>query len=147
MGWNSAKLNGQSELEVIKDFITDNETTYVAHNYNKQEGVYYFALKYKNEVTATIVSMNSFKGIREDDWIYFKVLHEFAEPIYINPSIKVFQALTEMKDGFNYNWRNEVQKLYQILYSLSTFILQQSDNIKLNKINRKALQNNIPKNH
>lgn len=112
MGWDSAKLNGQSELEVIKDFITDNETTYVAHNYNKQEGVYYFALKYKNEVTATIVSMNSFKGIREDDWIYFKVLHEFAEPIYINPSIKVFQSLTEMKDGFNYAWRNEVQKFH-----------------------------------
>lgn len=112
MGWEAIELNGQNEFDAIKDFITDNETTYVAHNYNAQEGVYYFALKYKDEITATIVSMNSFKGQREEGWIYFKVIHEFAEPIYVNPSIKVFQSLSEMKDCFNYNWRKKVQELY-----------------------------------
>lgn len=112
MGWDALELKGQKELDVILEFITDDETTYVTHNYNAQEGVYYFALKYRNEVSATIVSMNSYKGPKEDGWIYFKVIHEFAEPIYVNPAIKVFQALTEMRDGFNYTWRNEVRKLH-----------------------------------
>lgn len=64
MGWDAIELHEQNEFDAIKDFITDDETTYVSHNYNAQEGVYYFALEYKAEVTATIVSMNSFKGQR-----------------------------------------------------------------------------------
>lgn len=113
MDWNAVKLkDGQNELDCIIKVITDENTTYVTHNYNENEGVYYFALKYKNEITATIVSMNSYKGPREDGWIYIKVIHEFAEPIYVNPSIKVFQSLTEMKDNFNYTWRKEVQKFH-----------------------------------
>lgn len=104
--------DGQSELDCILSVITDKNTTYVIHNYNASEGVYYFALKYNSEVTATIVSMNSYKGEKEEGWIYFRVIHEFEEPIYINPSIKVFLALSEMKENFNYVWRKEVQKFH-----------------------------------
>ena len=111
MGWDAIELHEQNEFDAIKDFITDDETTYVSHNYNAQEGVYYFALEYKAEVTATIVSMNSFKGQREEGWIYFKVIHEFAGPIYISPSIEVYDALTSVNKDFRYNWRKKVQKL------------------------------------
>lgn len=63
MGWIGKELrNGQSELDCILEEITSKSTTYVTHSYNGLEGVYYIALKYNDEVTATIVSMNSYKG-------------------------------------------------------------------------------------
>lgn len=62
MGWFGLELNGQTEIETILDFITNEKTIYVTHSYNEQEGVYYIVLKHKDIVTATIVSMNSYKG-------------------------------------------------------------------------------------
>ena len=59
MGWDAVELNSNSEFEVILDFVTDDKTTYITHSYNENEGVYYFALKFNDEITATIVSMNS----------------------------------------------------------------------------------------
>jgi len=112
MGWDAVELNGNSEFEVILDFVTDDKTTYITHSYNENEGVYYFALKFNDEITATIVSMNSYKGLRENGWIYFKIIHEFAEPIYYNPSKEVVQSLTKINKDFNFNWRNKVNKLY-----------------------------------
>lgn len=109
MGWEGIKLeNKQTELDCLIEFLTSNDSEYIAHSYNEEEGVYYFALKHKEVVTATVVSMNSFKGEREEGWIYFKVIHEFAVPLYINPSEEVFSKLTYVDDNFNYTWRNRV---------------------------------------
>lgn len=114
MGWNGLELKGRTELETILNFITDEETTYVTHSYNEQEGVYYFALKHKDIVTATIVSMNSFKGERENGWIYFKTIHEYAGPIYISPSVEVYDTLTPVDKDFRYEWRKLVRRRHII---------------------------------
>ncbi|MEV9477460.1 hypothetical protein ACOTVS_10065 [Aliarcobacter butzleri] len=115
MGWIGKELeNSQSELDCILEEITSESTTYVNHSYNEQEGVYYIALKYNNEVTATIVSMNSYKGEKEEGWIYFKIISEFAGPIYLNPSLEVFNALTKNITPQRYEWRKYVRRRFLI---------------------------------
>ena len=114
MGWDGLELNGRTELETILDFITNEKTTYVTHSYNELEGVYYIALKHKDIVTATIVSMNSYKGEKEEGWINFKTIHECEGPIYINPSIEVFDALTPVDKSSKYEWRKMVRRRHII---------------------------------
>lgn len=115
MGWDGIELkDGQSELDCILEEITSSgKLECIAHSYRKNEGVYYFALKEISTglVFAEIASMNSYMGEREDGWIYFKMIHEGAVPIYIQPSKKVFKALTYMGENFNYQWRAEVKSV------------------------------------
>lgn len=115
MSWIGKELrNGQSKLDCILEEITSKSITYVTHSYNEQEGVYYIALKYNDEVTATIVSMNSYKGEKEEGWINFKIIHEFAGPIYLNPSLEVFNALTKITTPQRYEWRKYVRRRFII---------------------------------
>lgn len=114
MGWFGLELNGRTEIETILDFITNEKTIYVTHSYNEQEGVYYIALKHKDIVTATIVSMNSYKGEKEEGWINFKIIHESEGPIYINPSIEVYDALTPVDKSSKYEWREMVRQRHII---------------------------------
>ena len=115
MSWIGKELrNGQSELDCILKEITSKSITYVTHSYNEQEGVYYIALKYNDEVTATIVSMNSYKSEKEEGWINFKIIHEFAGPIYLNPSLEVFNALTKITTPQRYEWRKYVRRRFII---------------------------------
>lgn len=114
MGWFGLELNGRTEIETILDFITNEKTIYVTHSYNEQEGVYYIALKHEDIVTATIVSMNSYKGEKEEGWINFKIIHECEGPIYINPSIEVYDALTPVDKSSKYEWREMVRRRHII---------------------------------
>lgn len=112
MGWDGVKLEkNESELDCLKKELVSDEISYVAHSYDKNDKVYYFALKHKDNITATIVSMNSYKREREKGWIYFKVIDEEACPIYSNPSKKVFAKLTHSDKNFDYEWRNRVKKI------------------------------------
>lgn len=114
MGWDELKLEkNQSEIECLKDYLVGKDTKYVAHSYDRKKGIYYFALKENGIITCTVVSMNSYKGEREEGYIYLKIIPEAIGPIYIKPSKKVFNSLSKKVPSFtsfNYSWRKMVKE-------------------------------------
>lgn len=114
MGWDGLELEkNQSELECLKEYLQSKNTKYVTHSYDRKKGVYYFALRANGIVKCTVVSMKSYKGKREEGYIYFKIIPEAIGPIYIKPSKKVFDSLTKKIPSFSsydYSWRKMVKE-------------------------------------
>lgn len=44
----------------------------------------------------------------------FKIIHESEGPIYINPSIEVYDALTPVDKSSKYEWREMVRRRHII---------------------------------